>query len=106
MYTRTFPVFSLVRLELVSNLFQIIILIYIIIYVKLRIIGFKITKGGNMKRKTYQRFKKMVKPYIKTIILVTILALIIDVCELARPYLVQQVMEHLYMEVLVLVLLH
>ena len=47
-----------------------------------------------MKRKTYQRFKKMVKPYIKTIILVTILALIIDVCELARPYLVQQVMDN------------
>ena len=47
-----------------------------------------------MKRKTYQRFKKMVKPYIKTIILVTILALIIDVCELARPYLVQQVLDN------------
>ncbi len=46
-----------------------------------------------MKAKTFNRFKKMVKPYRKTIIFVTITALLIDVCELIKPILVKEVME-------------
>jgi len=46
-----------------------------------------------MKAKTFNRFKKMVKPYKKTIIFVTLTALLIDVCELARPLLIKEVME-------------
>lgn len=46
-----------------------------------------------MKKKTFSRFKKMVKPYKKTIILVTFTALIIDICELVKPILVKEVME-------------
>lgn len=46
-----------------------------------------------MKQNTYKRFKQMVKPYIKIIILVTLLALTIDICELARPLLLRQIMD-------------
>ncbi|MBQ3408975.1 MAG: ABC transporter ATP-binding protein [Clostridia bacterium] len=46
-----------------------------------------------MKTKTFNRFKEMIKPYKKTIILVTMLALVIDVCELVKPVLVKEVME-------------
>ena len=46
-----------------------------------------------MKAKTFQRFKSMVKPYKKTIFIVTIMALIIDICELVKPILVKEVME-------------
>ena len=46
-----------------------------------------------MKAKTFGRFKKMIKPYRKTIVLVTIAALIIDICELVKPMLVKEVME-------------
>lgn len=46
-----------------------------------------------MKAKTFERFKKMVKPYKKAIILVTFTALLIDLCELAKPMLVKEVME-------------
>ena len=46
-----------------------------------------------MKTKTFDRFKKMVKPYKKTIFIVTLTALLIDVCELAKPMLVKEVME-------------
>ena len=33
-----------------------------------------------MKQKTIERFKKMVKPYKKTILIVTLMALFIDMC--------------------------
>lgn len=46
-----------------------------------------------MKTKTFDRFKKMVKPYKKTIFIVTLTALLIDACELAKPMLVKEVME-------------
>lgn len=46
-----------------------------------------------MKAKTFSRFKKMIKPYRKTIVLVTIAALLIDICELVKPMLVKEVME-------------
>lgn len=46
-----------------------------------------------MKSKTFSRFKKMIKPYKKTIIIVTIMALFIDICELVKPLLVKEVME-------------
>ena len=46
-----------------------------------------------MKAKTFGRFKKMIKPYRKTIVLVTIAALLIDICELVKPMLVKEVME-------------
>ena len=47
-----------------------------------------------MKQKTLNRFKKMVKPYKKTIIIVTLMALFIDICELIKPFLLQQVMDN------------
>ena len=46
-----------------------------------------------MKQKTVERFKKMVKPYKKTILIVTLMALFIDLCELVKPYLLEQVMD-------------
>ena len=46
-----------------------------------------------MKQKTIKRFKKMVKPYKKTILIVTLMALFIDICELVKPYLLEQVMD-------------
>lgn len=46
-----------------------------------------------MKSKTFGRFKKMIKPYKKTIIVVTLMALFIDVCELIKPLFVKEVME-------------
>lgn len=47
-----------------------------------------------MKNKAISRFKNMVKPYTKTIILVTIMAVFINVCELIKPFLLQQVMDN------------
>ena len=44
-----------------------------------------------MKKKTFYRVKSMVKPYLKTIIFVTILAIILDVVALAKPFLVKYV---------------
>ena len=46
-----------------------------------------------MKQKTIERFKQMVKPYKKTILIVTLMALFIDICELVKPYLLEQVMD-------------
>ena len=46
-----------------------------------------------MKQKTIERFKKMVKPYKKTILIVTLMAIFIDICELVKPYLLEQVMD-------------
>lgn len=46
-----------------------------------------------MKEKTLKRFKIMVKLYKKTIIIVTLMALFIDVCELVKPFLLEQVMD-------------
>ena len=42
-----------------------------------------------MKNKTFERIKKMVKPYRKTVIFVTILAIIIDILALIKPYIVK-----------------
>ncbi|MBR2241619.1 MAG: ABC transporter ATP-binding protein [Clostridia bacterium] len=42
-----------------------------------------------MKNKTLNRVSKMVKPYKKTVIFVTILAIIIDILALVKPYLVR-----------------
>ncbi len=42
-----------------------------------------------MKNKTLGRVKKMMKPYIKTIVFVTIIAIIIDIMVLCRPYLIR-----------------
>lgn len=47
-----------------------------------------------MKNKTFSRFKKLVKPYWKMIIFVAILSIIIDVAELAKPYIIQQVIDN------------
>ncbi|MBO5349162.1 MAG: ABC transporter ATP-binding protein [Clostridia bacterium] len=46
-----------------------------------------------MKSTTINRFKKMMKPYKKTIILVTIMALFINICELLKPFLLERVMD-------------
>lgn len=42
-----------------------------------------------MKNKTLSRIKKMVKPYIKTIVFVTFIAIVIDIIALVKPYLVR-----------------
>ena len=47
-----------------------------------------------MKKKTLIRFKNMVKPYWKTIIVITILSIIIDGAELIKPYIIQQVIDN------------
>ena len=46
-----------------------------------------------MKNKTFYRIKKMVKPYRKTVALVTVLALIIDILALIKPYLVKMLID-------------
>lgn len=46
-----------------------------------------------MKSKSVNRFKKMIKPYKKMILIVTIMALFIDVCEIVKPLLIKEVME-------------
>lgn len=47
-----------------------------------------------MSKKTFKRFKDMVKPYWKTILLVTIFSLVIDGVELIKPYIIQQVIDN------------
>lgn len=42
-----------------------------------------------MKNKTFERVKKLLSPYKKTIIIVTIISLIINVCEIVKPYLIK-----------------
>ena len=44
-----------------------------------------------MKNKTWNRIKKMVWPYRKTVVMVTIIAILIDIIALAKPYLVRLV---------------
>lgn len=46
-----------------------------------------------MKNKTLNRCYKMAKPHLKTIILVSILSIIIDLLELSKPYLVKVVID-------------
>lgn len=46
-----------------------------------------------MKEKTLGRLKKMIKPYKKTILIVTLMALFIDACELVKPFLLERVMD-------------
>ncbi len=41
------------------------------------------------RKKTFKRIKSMIKPYWKTVVFVTILALLIDVLALAKPYLIR-----------------
>lgn len=50
-----------------------------------------------MKNKTFSRFKKLVKPYWKTIIFTLILSLVINIGELAKPYIIQQVIDNYLM---------
>ena len=47
-----------------------------------------------MKGRTFNRFKMMIKPYRKTIILVTLMALFINICELIKPILLERVMDN------------
>lgn len=46
-----------------------------------------------MKNKTFSRWCKIAKPHIKTILLVSILAVIIDLLEISKPYLVKIVID-------------
>lgn len=46
-----------------------------------------------MKNKTFSRWCKIAKPHIKTIFLVSILAIIIDLLEISKPYLVKIVID-------------
>lgn len=41
------------------------------------------------RKKTFKRIRSMIKPYKKTVVLVTVLALLIDVLALVKPYLVR-----------------
>lgn len=47
-----------------------------------------------MKNKTWQRIKKMIKPHRKTIIIVTILAIAIDIIALTKPYLIKVLIDN------------
>ena len=49
-----------------------------------------------MKNKTLKRVKKMMKPYIKTIIFVTIISIIIDIVALSKPYLVKVLIDNFF----------
>lgn len=44
-----------------------------------------------MKKKSFIRIKDMVRPYIKTVIFVTVLAILLDVIALSKPFLVKYV---------------
>lgn len=46
-----------------------------------------------MKNKTFSRWCKIAKPHIKTILLVSILAIVIDLLEISKPYLVKIVID-------------
>lgn len=46
-----------------------------------------------MKNKTMQRLGKMIKPHIKSIIIITILAIIINIGEIAKPYIVKIIID-------------
>lgn len=46
-----------------------------------------------MKNKTFDRCYKIAKPYLKTIIIVSIFSIIIDILELTKPYLVKVVID-------------
>ena len=46
-----------------------------------------------MKNKTFERCKKIASPHMRTIILVSILSIIIDILELSKPYLVKVVID-------------
>ena len=46
-----------------------------------------------MKNKTLERCKKIASPHLRTIILVSILSIIIDILELSKPYLVKVVID-------------
>lgn len=46
-----------------------------------------------MKNKTMQRLGKMIKPHIKSILIITILAIIINIGEIAKPYIVKIVID-------------
>lgn len=47
-----------------------------------------------MQNKTWQRIKKMIKPHKKTVILVTILAIAIDLVALTKPYLIKVLIDN------------
>ena len=46
-----------------------------------------------MKNKTFNRCYKIAKPHMKTIFIVSILSIIIDILELTKPYLVKVVID-------------
>lgn len=46
-----------------------------------------------MKNKTMQRLCKMIKPHIKSILIITILAIIINIGEIAKPYIVKIIID-------------
>ena len=46
-----------------------------------------------MKNKTFDRCLKIAKPHLKTIFIVSILSIIIDILELSKPYLVKVVID-------------
>ena len=46
-----------------------------------------------MRTKTGNRIYKLIKPYIKTIVIVSILSLLISICELIKPYLIKIVID-------------
>lgn len=46
-----------------------------------------------MKNKTMQRIVKMIKPHIKSILIITILAIIINIGEIAKPYIVKIIID-------------
>ena len=51
-------------------------------------------KGKQMKSKTVNRIYKMLKPNLKAIIIISILAIIINIGEVIKPYLIKIVIDN------------
>jgi len=51
-------------------------------------------KENSQKSKTYSRIKEIVKPHIKRLIIISILALLVSICEITRPFLIEQVIDN------------
>jgi len=47
-----------------------------------------------MNKKTFNRIKDMAKPYLKGIIIISILSLLVSICEIIKPFLIEQVIDN------------
>ena len=57
-----------------------------------------------MKNKTFHRILEMAKPHKKTILVITILSLLINVGEILKPYLIKIVIKCLFLENIIFIM--